>query len=509
MDEQPPILEARGVIVEYPGVRALDRVDFDLRAGEVHAIMGENGAGKSTLINVLSGAVRPAAGTLRLGGDAKWHSSPREAEQAGISTVRQEVDLIPTLSVGENVCLCRQPGRWGGFGGIDHRAIRRRADAALQRLGLRIDARVVLGELPIALQQMVAIARALDIQSRVLILDEPTSSLDADETRRLFEIVRRLRGEGLGIIFISHFIEQVYGLADRITVLRNGRNVGTWPAAELSRSRLVEAMTGRNIEQARARQVERDRAATQREVALSVDGVGRRRVLAPTSFDVARGEALGFAGLLGSGRSELARLVFGAIHPDHGRISMQGRAIDGGVRASIAAGMAFTPDDRREALALDLSVRENIILAMQASRGALRSLPRSKQREIANHYIRSLNIRTSDAESPVRTLSGGNQQKVVLARWLAMQPRVLILDEPARGVDIGARAEIESLIASLRRDGVAIVLISSEVDELARVCDRVLVLRDRAPAGMVEDVSETAILARIAGRDENAEERDG
>jgi len=544
VNDKDGILVARDLVVEYPGVRALDRVDFDLRRGEIHVVMGENGAGKSTLINVLSGAVRPERGTITLAGRSVRFVSPRAAESAGVSTVRQEVDLVATLSVAENICLGRphpgplpkgegvvQPRRWRWIAGglIDHRAMKQRAARALARLGVNIDVSRLLREFSIATQQMVAIARALDIDVRVLILDEPTSSLDAGETQALFQVMRRLREHGIGIIFITHFIEQAYAVADRITVLRNGRNLGTWPAADLSRAALIEAMTGRRIQtrpeienhHRGAEDAEKTarpelllpnpKAAIQYPKSLSVNRVGKRGMIASTSLNVAAGEAVGLAGLLGSGRSELARLIFGADRPDSGAVRIVDRALKpGSVRGAIAAGMGFTPEDRRDGLAMDLSVRENIVLALQARQGVWRSLSRRKQQQIAERLIRALNIRTPDVHAPVRNLSGGNQQKVLLARWLAMDSRVLVLDEPARSVDVGARAEIEALIDSLRRDGVAIVLISAELDEMTRMCDRVLVLRDRAPVGMLEGdaVSESAILRMIAGGEfttENAE----
>lgn len=503
MNDEDRILSARDLIVDFPGVRALDRVNFDLRRGEIHALLGENGAGKSTLINVLSGAVKPDFGTIVLAGGATRFASPRAAELAGVSTVHQEVDLIPTLGVAENICLGRQPRRWpwavGGL--VDHGRMKRRATAALARVGLKIDVSRLLREFSIAAQQMIAITRALDIEAQVLILDEPTSSLDAGETQALFRVMRRLRDRGLGVIFITHFIEQVYAVADRITVLRNGRSVGTWPARELPRSTLVEAMTGRRIQHVAHAAEERRIRHDAGKPLLAVNRLGKRGTIAPTSLEVAAGEAVGLAGLLGSGRSELAQLIFGAQRPDSGDVRVGDRVVkSGSVRSCIAAGMGFTPEDRRDGLAMDLSVRENIVLALQARQSLRRRQSRRQQREIAERFVRTLNIRAPNLHAPVRNLSGGNQQKVLLARWLAMHSRVLILDEPARGVDVGARAEIEALIDSLRHDGVAIVLISAELDEIARVCDRVLVLRDRAPVGMLEgnSVNESAILRMIA-----------
>jgi simple sugar transport system ATP-binding protein len=486
------------LVVDYPGVRALDQVDLDIRAGEVHTLMGENGAGKSTLVRVLSGLCVPATGSVHVAGRAVVLRSPREAEAAGLSTVHQEIDLTPTMSVADNICLGRHATR---LGLISRRAQRARSESALARLGLSLDAGRLLEEFPIAIQQMVAIARALDINARVLIFDEPTSSLDADEARTLLGIMRRLRSQGLGILFITHFLDQAYEVADRMTVLRNAVKVGTWEARSLSRGPLVEAMTGRRIEVGQGALGTKRGADQSQPAALSFKGVGRARAIAPVTGEVRAGEALGLAGLLGSGRTELARLLFGADRPDQGRIHARTSALrTGSVADSVRHHLAFTPEDRKaEGLILELSVTENIILALQARHGPLRPIRRAEQARIAQHYIAALKIRTPDPGTPVANLSGGNQQKVLLARWLATQPKVLILDEPTRGVDVGARAEIESLIRDLKSQGLAVILISSELDELARTCDRVLVLRDRRAAGELagEEVTESAMLGLI------------
>lgn len=494
-----PLLAARGLVMAFPGVRALDRVDFELRPGEVHALLGENGAGKSTLIKVLSGVHRPAAGAIRVAGREFRPRTPRDAESGGVSTVFQEVDLIPTMTVAENICLGRQPTF---LGLVRARAARGRARAALARLGLALDVSRTLADYPIGIQQMVAIARALDVDARVLILDEPTSSLDADETCELFRVMRALRSQGLGIVFVSHFLDQVYEISDRITVLRNGARVGSWRTSDLPKHALIEAMTGRAFES--ARDPDRHRAApVERGAVLEFTNLGRARAIAPAGSSVCAGAALGLGGLLGSGRSELARLLFGADAPTSGEVRVEGTVIRGGsVRDAIAHGMAFTPEDRKaQGLVLDLSLRENIILALQARRGPLNPLRRAEQQRLADRYIRALAIKTPGPETPVRNLSGGNQQKVLLARWLATNPKILILDEPTRGIDVGARAEIEALIALQRAAGVAVVLISSELDELVRNCDRVLVLRDRRPIGELEgpQVNEATILSLIAG----------
>ena len=495
-DPEPTRLEGRGLTVRYPAVVALDRVDFALDGGEIHALMGENGAGKSTLINLLSGITRPTSGSLHHHGRLLALRGPRDAEAAGISTVHQELDLVPTLSVADNVCLGRYPGR---FGLLDRRAIKERAERALARLGLRLDIDRSLADFPIAIQQLVAVCRALDIDAKILILDEPTSSLDPSETERLFTVVRRLRAQGLGIVFVSHFLDQVYRLADRITVLRNGGRVGTWPVGELPRPALIEAMTGRTLT---AEPASVPIARTEAEPVLAWRDLGTGRGIAPSSGVVHRGEAVGFAGLRGSGRTELARLIVGADRADLGEVRVADQLlIRGSIRSAIAAGLGFTPEDRQtQGLILDLSVEENIVLALQARRGSLRPIARDERRRLTGHYITTLAIRTPDSTTPVGHLSGGNQQKVLLARWLAIQPRVLIFDEPTRGIDVGARAEIEGLITSLKRQGLGVVVISEELDEVVRLADRVMVLRDRRVVGELvgAEVSESAILSLVA-----------
>lgn len=494
--DSPALLDARGITMDYPGVRALDKASFSLREGEIHALLGENGAGKSTLVKIFSGLCSPTAGMVTLAGKTFAPSHARDAQAAGVSTVFQEVDVLPLMSVADNICLNRQNTRLGLF---RRSQVRQRAKAALSRLDLNLDLSRSLGEFPIAIQQMVSIARVLDIDARVLILDEPTSSLDAREANELFLVMRRLKASGMGIIFISHFLEHVYGICDRITVLRNGSTVGEWNAADLSKTALIQAMTGRTITHA-ARAPNAGVAATSDPV-LKVNGFSRRRALEPTSIHVHSGESLGLAGLLGSGRTELARLIFGADKPDGGTVSMNSIQLSpGNIPEAISHGIAFTPEDRKaQGLILDLSVRENIVLAVQAQRGSLNPLSFAEQTALANHYIASMSIKTPSPETPVKGLSGGNQQKVLLARWLAIQPKVLILDEPTRGVDVGARAEIEALIESQRQKGLAIIFISSEFEELVRTCTRVTVMRDKiAIAELSSDISESAILAVIA-----------
>jgi len=497
----PELLEMSGVSRFFPGVRALDGVDFTVRRGEVHALMGGNGAGKSTLINVLTGVIPRDAGVIRLDGRPISPSSPRAAEALGISTVYQEVNLIPHLSVEENICLGRQPARWGA---VRWGAIRGRARTAVARLGLELDLARQLSTYSVAIQQMVALARALDIEAKLLVLDEPTSSLDEQEVEELFAVVRRLRDQGLGVVFITHFLEQVYAVSDRITVLRDGHLVGEYAAAELPRMDLVTKMVGRPVVDSQPGPALTPAAESVGvPPLLEAQGLGRRGAVQPMDLSVRSGEVVGLAGLLGSGRSELARLLFGVDRADSGQVRVDGRpARVRSPRHAMTLRIAFTPEDRKVAgIVPDLSVRENIVLAMQASRGPWRKLSRRRQMEVAERYIGALGIKTPSPEAAVRTLSGGNQQKVLLARWLATEPRLIILDEPTRGIDVGAKQEIQKLVSSLREKGMAILFISGELDEVVRTSQRVVVLRDRRKVGELTgaEVNEGRVMAAIAG----------
>jgi simple sugar transport system ATP-binding protein len=492
------LLAMRDITRTFPGVRALDGVDLTLKRGEVHALMGENGAGKSTLIKVLTGVYPRERGTVLLEGHPIDPRTPLEAQHLGISTVYQEVNLVPGLSVAENLYLGRQPCRWGR---IDWRVMHHKARAALQRLDLDLDVAQPLDHYSIAIQQMVAIARSVDVSARVLILDEPTSSLDRLEVERLFAVIRQLKAEGLGILFVTHFMDQVYEISDQITVLRNGRRVGQWKTANLPRLKLIGHMMGREIAEHDFAPVARDEAAPRLPL-VRVRGLRRRGGLEAADFDLTPGQAVGLAGLLGSGRTELARLLFGLDTPDAGTIEVDGKPFSSlNPRQAIKLGFGFSPEDRKvEGILPDLSVRENMVIMLQARQGWLRRVAGSRQREIVERFIKAMNIATSDAEKPIRLLSGGNQQKVILARWIAANPRLLMLDEPTRGVDVGARAEIMNLIDGLRREGLAIMLISSELEEITRACQRVIVLRDRRKVGELAngDVSVGAIMEAIA-----------
>ncbi len=500
------LLAMRGVRKTFPGVVALDDVAFTVRSGEVHALMGENGAGKSTLIKVLTGVYPKDAGVATFAGREIAPRTPLDAERAGIATVYQEVNLIPELSVAENIMLGRQPKR-AGF--LQWKEIRRRADEALARLGLEIDSSRAVSSYSMAIQQMVAIARALYLDAKLLILDEPTSSLDEQEVAELFGTMRRLKDDGLGIVFVTHFLDQVYEIADHITVLRNGGLVGEFEKAQLPRLELIAKMLGKQVaevEKVGATLAIGTPGETDGPALLEARGLARTGSVAALDLEVRRGEVVGLAGLLGSGRTETARLLFGADKRDAGEVRLEGESAALAHPAeAIAKGIGFCSEDRKsEGIVPTLSVSENIILAMQAGRGMLRKLPKAKQLGVANHYIEALKIKTPSPETPVENLSGGNQQKVLLARWLCMQPKLIILDEPTRGIDVGAKGEIEKLVESLRADGMAILFISSELEEVVRACNRVAVMRDHGKIGELvgAQIEEHAIMELIAAHEE-------
>lgn len=493
-------VEMRGISKIFPGVRALDNVDLQLRAGEVHALLGENGAGKSTLIKVLTGALKRDGGTIHLDGEPVEVNTTAEAQALGISTVYQEVNLVPTLSVTKNLTLGRQPTRYGL---VSWKKARELARERLSRLKLDIDPERPLGYYSVAIQQLVAIARALEDDTRVLVLDEPTASLDAEETELLFQIVRDLKAKGIAVVFITHFIDQVYQIADRISVLRNGTLVGTATAADLPRLKLISMMIGRELEHIGQRPV---RAADDvvGEAVIDADNLGRKRVMSPFDLKVHAGEVVGMAGLLGSGRTQTIKLIFGAIKPDSGKMSIAGEQVQRfSPRHALKNGIVLCPEDRKsDGLIGELSVRENIMLSLQAKRGWLNRISRKEQEKLADDMIKALAIATPDAEKPVGQLSGGNQQKVVLARSLVSQPKALLLDEPTRGIDVGAHAEIVALIRRLCSEGLALLVASSEFDELVAVSDRIAVLRDRNKVAEIEgdEITRENIINTIAHR---------
>ena len=501
-----PVLELSGIIKRFGSVPALAGVNLRLFAGEVHALMGQNGAGKSTLIKVLTGAYAADDGDMQLQGKSIRATSTLDAQHLGISTVYQEVNLCPNLSVAENIFAGRYPRNgWSRGWSIDWARMQSEAQALLAALNLHIDVTQNLDTYSVAVQQMVAIARGLSISAQVLILDEPTSSLDDDEVERLFTVLRKLRDDGMAILFVTHFLDQVYALCDRITVLRNGELVGEYLAADLPHNALIEAMLGRQFTATRdaaAQPSSADTAQTNK-VLLQATGLTRAGKLKATDITLHRAEVVGLGGLLGSGRTELARLLFGLDALDAGEITLNGQAVklDSPVKA-VRAGLAMCPEDRKaEGIIAELSVRENIALALQARHGIWPFLSRAKTEALADFYIKNLGIKTNHMETPIGLLSGGNQQKVVLGRWLATAPQLLILDEPTRGIDIAAKQEIMHEILQLARKGMAVLFISSEMEEVVRIADRIVVLRDRAKVGeLPAGTPEQGVYAMIAGQ---------
>ncbi|WP_193165251.1 sugar ABC transporter ATP-binding protein [Microbulbifer hainanensis] len=492
------LLSLSKVEKRYPGVKALDGVDFHLREGEVHALLGENGAGKSTLVKVMTGALDGDAGTMTYLGKPLKLKSTAHAQSVGISTVYQEVNLLSNLSVAQNLYLGREPKK---FGLIDWKRIHRQSRAVLERFALDIDVTQPLSNYSVAVQQLVAIARGVDMSAKVLVLDEPTASLDAGEVEQLFGVLRELKSKGIGIVFITHFLDQVYSVSDRITVLRNGTLVGEFETAQLPRKALVGHMLGKELQEAAHRSGTREARAAG-EALLEAADVSVQGSLQPTSLTVNRGEAVGLAGLLGSGRTEVCKAVFGVDKVSSGKLTFKGSERRFRQPAdAIAAGLALCPEDRKTSgIVGPLSIRENIALALQARRGWWHPMSRAEQQRLAERFIEELQIATPDADKPIEQLSGGNQQKVILARWLATEPELLVLDEPTRGVDIGAHAEILKLIKKLCSQGMSLLVTSSELEELVAFSDRVAVMRDRRKVAEIEagDISEDTIMRAIA-----------
>ncbi len=496
-------MEARGVSKVFGNHTALDAVDFGLLPGEVHALLGENGAGKSTLIKILTGAYRPDGGEVLVDGAAVTLHSPLHAQSFGIGTVYQEVNLLPNRTVAENLFLGHQPVR---FGLVDRRRMMREARALLARYDLNIDPATELGSHSVAVQQIVAIARAVQLSGKVLILDEPTASLDRNEVQRLFEVITGLKNEGLAIVFITHFLDQVFAVADRVTILRNGRLVETRQLNELSRTDVVRKMLGKDVAFSGSTNVEAERPAT--EVLVRYDGYGKKRSVQPFSLTIHKGEVIGVAGLLGSGRTEMARAMFGIDAADEGTVEIGGKQVE--IRNptdAIAMGFGFCPEDRKaQGIFGDLSVRENIAIALQGKLGWFSALSRDEQLELAGKFGEAMDIRAASLEMPVKLLSGGNQQKVILARWLATDPAFLILDEPTRGIDVGAHAEIVRTINRLRDEGLALVVISSELDEVVAYSSRIVVMRDREMVAELRgaNINPGVIVQAIAAHNDEA-----
>ena len=495
------LLEMRHITKEFPGVRALSNVDFTLHAGEIHSLMGENGAGKSTLVKVLTGVYPRDGGTVFLNGKAINPKTPKDAQDCGISTVYQEVNLCSNLTVAENIFIGREPRK---FGMIDWKTINQRAAELLAKLDVHIDVTKTLDNYSVALQQMIAIARAVDVDAKILILDEPTSSLNEEETAHLFKIMRQLQKQGLGIIFISHFLDQIYEICDHITVLRNGELVGAYETAKLPRLELIAKMVGKDLNEVKDMDNFAEKSVPSDEVFLDAKGIGAVGKLNEVDVQIHKGEVIGFAGLLGSGRTETAELLFGINESNKGSLSINGKKLHlKNPMNAMEQKIGFCPEDRKlSGIIGDLSVRENIILAMQAKDGILRHIPYEEQVKIADDCIKLLRIKVSSREQLVKNLSGGNQQKVIIARWLATQPDLLILDEPTRGIDVGTKTEIQKMAISLaKKKGMAVVFISSEMDEMVRTCTKLVVMRDRRKVAELtgSDISSDGVMKAIAG----------
>lgn len=500
------VLSMKNISITFPGVKALQNVHFTLRKGEIHALMGENGAGKSTLIKVLTGVYTRDSGEILLEGKQINNHSPEDAQQKGISTVFQEVNLCTNLSVAENIFVGHQPKNHFG---IDWKKMIETAKKILADVGLeKIDVTRTLGEYSVAIQQMVAIARAVNFKCKVLILDEPTSSLDEFEVENLFNVMRKLKSQGTGIIFVTHFLEQVYEVCDRITVLRNGELQGEFPIAELPRVKLVATMLGHEFnELASIRNTNEAKDNSNKEEIIRAVGLAHSGTIKPFDIKLKKGEVVGLTGLLGSGRSELARTLYSADKPDEGTLFFKSKKLHASEPIdSMKAGMAYLPEDRKEeSIIADLSVRENLIIALQAKTGVFKLLSMSKQNELAVKYIKALNIKTPSPETLIKQLSGGNQQKVIIGRWLITHPDFLILDEPTRGIDVGTKTEIQKLVVRLASEGMTIMFISSEIDEMLRTVNRLCVLRDGKKVGELENnnLTQQDVMAAIAGGENN------
>lgn len=494
------LLTMRGIYKEFPGVKALQNVDFTLRKGEIHALMGENGAGKSTLVKCLTGVYEKDSGEIRIEGKDKPVSirSPQDAQNLGISTVYQEITLCPNLTVAENIFIGR-----GNYKFINWHAQEKRADEILQKLNIPAKAAQQLGTCSLAVQQMVAIARAVDMDCKVLILDEPTSSLDEREVELLFTLMRDLKAKGVGVIFITHFLDQVYAVCDKITVLRNGELIGEYAIADMPQVELISAMLGKALDDISKLKSEKGRYNPAAETVYEARDLSSAEGVKPFDFTVRKGEVNGFTGLLGSGRSESVRAVFAADRVTGGKVKINGKDVK--ITKPLDAmknGIGYLPEDRKgDGIIADLSVRENLILAQQVLRGFFKPYSKAEAAKIADEYIKLLQVKTASQDTPIKALSGGNQQKVILARWLLTHPQYLILDEPTRGIDVGTKTEIQKQVLKLQKEGVGVTFISSEIQEMLNVCSRLTVMKDRNIVGELrdDDLSQDNIMKTIAG----------
>lgn len=510
------ILEMKGISKTFPGVKALQEVDLAVKYGEVHALMGENGAGKSTLVKVLTGIYQRDAGEIRFQRSRISPADALQAQRAGISTIYQELNLVPYLSVCENIFIGREPRTRGliARGLIDWRSVERRSREILGDLGLReVDVNQPLHVQSVAVGQMVAIARAVSIDARLLVMDEPTSSLSEKEVRVLFSVVENLKRRNIAVVFISHKLDEVFEICDRATILRDGRLVGQYRVSDLTKAKMVSLMIGRDATSLLDRKKYASGGVDDREVVLKAAGVSRAPRTTQISIDINRGEILGVAGLLGSGRTELARILFGDQMQDQGRIEIKGKSVHmKSPRDAVKLRLGFCSEDRKEeGIFPNMSVMENMTMTILPELGKAGVLSRKAQLRIADTYIRKLRITTSGPDQPIRELSGGSQQKVLLARWLCKKPILMILDEPTRGIDIGGKAEIENIITELAGGGVAVLMISSEMEELIRSCHRIAVLSDGRKVGELtaREISEERILHMMAHGCDSREQTHG
>ncbi len=498
--EQDAILTMRGISKAFPGVRALNDVDFTLRKAEIHGLMGENGAGKSTLIKVLTGVYTKDSGEIRLGGEEVNIRSPQESQAAGISTVYQEITLCPNLTVAENMFIGR-----GSYRFVNWKAMMVNAGKILKNLDIPARATQQLSSCSLAVQQMVAIARAVDMDCKVLILDEPTSSLDEQEVAKLFALMRGLKGRGVGIIFVTHFLDQVYQNCDRITVLRGGELVGEYEIKDLPKVELVAKMMGKELEDlSEMHGVPPAGESGAVAPVYQAEGLSSGSGVKPFDFKISKGEVNGFIGLLGSGRSESVRAIFGADRVTGGQVSVAGKPAR--ITKPIDAmkhRIGYLSEDRKaDGILAELSVRDNIVFALQVLNGFFKPFGKAEAEAFADEYIKLLGIKTPSADTPIKSLSGGNQQKVILARWLLTHPEYLILDEPTRGIDIGTKVEIQKLVRKLAEEGMSITFISSEIEEMLRTCSRLIVMRDRNIVGELRggEVTQENVMSTIAGK---------
>jgi len=491
------ILKMEGISKSFPGVRALQNVDFVLRRGEIHALMGENGAGKSTLIKILTGVYEKDAGQIMIEGRPVHFKSPQDAQNMGIGAVFQEIALCPNLTVAENMFIGR-----GRDALVQWKQMNAEAARMLNSLGIPASPTQELSSCSIAVQQMIAIARAVDMDCKILILDEPTSSLDEDEVQKLFELMRQLKARGVGIIFITHFIDQVYEISDRITVLRNGELIGEYETAALPQIELISKMMGKALSDVAAIKKHEPPKSEDSVPIFEATALSSAAGVRPFDFAIQKGEVNGFAGLLGSGRSESVRAIFAADKVTGGEVKINGKKVK--IKTPLDAmkqGIGYLPEDRKgDGIIDELSVRDNIILALQVMKGFFKPLSRKQTEEFANQFIQRLEIKTPSLNTPIKSLSGGNQQKAILARWLLTHPRYLILDEPTRGIDVGTKVEIQKLVLKLAEDGMSLTFISSEIDEMLRVCSRLIVMKDREIIGELSgmDLTEQNVMHMIA-----------